>query len=127
MQQNLSDSKIKDDRLLFDADNFYNQYELDLCQKLIKKTIETLPVYMEELRKAYQQRNFNQLKRIAHTLKGMANSIFTPALKEIAYQIEKAASDKNNDKIESGMNELKNIYQPTFSMLKNQLKQKKRS
>jgi hypothetical protein len=47
MQQNLSDSKIKDDRLLFDADNFYNQYELDLCQKLIKKTIETLPVYME--------------------------------------------------------------------------------
>lgn len=75
---------------------------MELYKELIAITRETFPKTLSEIEKAWDEKNFQKLKEIAHSIKGHAFSICCKRLAGIANEIEL----RSNALDSSGIDEL---------------------
>ncbi|MCF7886409.1 MAG: PAS domain S-box protein, partial [Candidatus Marinimicrobia bacterium] len=106
----------------FDYKKVKQEYGEEVTQQLINKTINILPDYHYKLLQAYEKENFKSLKRIAHTIKGMAMNIYAQKLRETAKSIEQTLNQKDKSLLEKDIHEFSEVYKQTLESVR--IKQK---
>ncbi|MEI7637400.1 MAG: ATP-binding protein [Syntrophus sp. (in: bacteria)] len=83
--------------LLFDKAELLDNLDgdVDTSQSILDAALTEIPKDVEMLREYYEKEDIQKIRFKAHTIKGMAANLCTPALRDIAYKIETAA--KNGD------------------------------
>ncbi len=83
--------------LLFDkAELLYNfDGDVDFAQSILQDALTEIPKYVESLQECCQGEDMQAIRFQAHTIKGIAANLCTPALRDIAYKMETAS--KNGD------------------------------
>ncbi|HMA61380.1 MAG TPA: PAS domain-containing protein [bacterium] len=110
--------QINEDHLL-NIEKLNDEYGSNITEKLLNKAIQTMPDYFNELKEAWQARDFDKLKLQAHTIKGMAMNIYASNLREIAFEMEKAAGNNNAEIIEEKIDDLEIVYEQTLEIMQN--------
>jgi CheY-like chemotaxis protein/HPt (histidine-containing phosphotransfer) domain-containing protein len=84
-----------DSALLFDEADLLDRLDNDhaFVQMILKESLQELPKLLQELRELCHGDNSATIRRQAHTMKGLAANISTPALQGICLKIETAAKD----------------------------------
>jgi HPt (histidine-containing phosphotransfer) domain-containing protein len=88
----------------------------ELLRDILEIYVEDVPRLIEKIKKAHEQNDAELVDREGHTLKGASANIGAPALRETAYQIEKAGKagdlegvDALIDRVEKDFDELKSV------------------
>ncbi|RME17656.1 MAG: hybrid sensor histidine kinase/response regulator [Bdellovibrio sp.] len=80
-----------------DSSCLFSQFKDDpVISKILEKFVSNLPFRYEKLKSAIQNKNREEIKRLAHQLKGACSSYGYPSLAELAWQIENT-SEKEED------------------------------
>ncbi len=86
----------------------------DLLIELIEIFLSDYPIRMDNLRKAEQENNIDEIKNVAHSLKGASANISAKPISQIFLEIETKAKEGQSidmmscdQRLESLMNELK--------------------
>jgi CheY-like chemotaxis protein len=79
--------------LLFDkAGLLYNfDGDVDFAESILKEALTEIPKYVESLQEHCQGEDMQAIRLQAHTIKGTAANLCTPALRDIAHKIETAS------------------------------------
>lgn len=90
----------KDKSLLWDKDDFSDTTggDLNLQRRLVSTYISQTDSLLQEMKNLLDVRDFDELQRIGHTLKGSSNSISAFALGEAGKGMEDSAKEKNLEK-----------------------------
>jgi len=78
---------------------------------IVEEFVHTLPQRIEEMQNALRAASFEQLKRLAHQLKGAGGSHGYEPLTETAAYLEIAAQGKAMNEIEERIHELNELVQ----------------
>ena len=83
--------------LLFDKAELLDNLDgdVDTAQSILEAALTEIQKDVKMLREYYEKEDIQEIRFKAHTIKGMAANLCTPALRDIAYKIETAA--KNGD------------------------------
>ncbi len=80
----------------------------EVAKELLAMFADELPKLQSEMKKAYQQNNFQQLKDQAHKLHGACCYAGVPLLKQMVGQLESQLQSPNNQKIETLLRKIDN-------------------
>ena len=104
---------------VFDSQSFIERVGGD--KKLIAQVLDAFKTDAEELiaasKDAFNQKDFQSLKRNAHTLKGAASQLCANAVKDTAFEIEKAGELKQGELAHSLLDRLDYEYSVLKSIL----------
>ena len=78
----------------------------EFLKELIKKSCEFIPEQIEKLKKYHSENNFNELKILAHSMKGTFANIEARILNKLSLQLEGASEEKNTSRIAEIIEEL---------------------
>ncbi len=98
-ETNMKNSKIEEPHDLFDKNIFMSNMmdDEDLAKVIVDSFLEDYPKQIELLTQAGKSGDFKTAERTAHTIKGIAATLGSEAIKSLALKMEKAAADKNLD------------------------------
>lgn len=101
---------------IFDAEGLLDRLmgDSDLAAEILKGFFDDMPNQMERLKTAAEGQERDQVRRIAHTIKGAAGNIGAVGLEKTAQEIEEAARNNEMEKVISILPEMG----PCLSMLK---------
>ena len=88
------------------SENF-QYFDNEVVTEIINIFIDEYPERMETLRKNINEKDFEQLKFNAHSLKGVVANFVAPEVQELARQLEMKGANKDLTDVESLFNELK--------------------
>jgi HPt (histidine-containing phosphotransfer) domain-containing protein len=88
------------------AENF-QYFDNEVVRDIINIFINEYPERMETLRKNIDEKDFEQLKFNAHSLKGVVANFVAPEVQELARQLEMKGADKDITDVEPLFGELK--------------------
>ncbi len=88
------------------SENF-QYFDNEVVTEIINIFIDEYPERMETLRKNIDEKDFEQLKFNAHSLKGVVANFVAPEVQELARQLEMKGANKDLTDVESLFNELK--------------------
>lgn len=83
--------------LLFDKAELLHNFDgdEDFAQSILQDALTEIPKYVESLQECCQGEDLQAIRLQAHTIKGIAANLCTPALRDIAYKMETAS--RNGD------------------------------
>lgn len=107
--------------LLFDEAGLLDQFDgdRDFPDSILDDALQELPVEMKTLNELAMGDDALAISHQAHTMKGLAANIYTPALREICYRIETAAHDNNLESVRKLLPELEQIVSATAEAIRN--------
>jgi two-component system, sensor histidine kinase and response regulator len=114
------------EEVLFDKDWLLNRYlgDEELAIEVVKAFREETPALMENLKKALENVNAQDVQRSAHAIKGATGDIGSETLRQTAYGIEMAGAEKNLrqaqrlfSKLQLQMEKLEKLLKPITSSL----------
>ncbi|MDQ5988054.1 MAG: Sensor histidine kinase RcsC [Syntrophus sp. SKADARSKE-3] len=87
----------QDMRLLFNEAELLDNIDgdMEVAKIILGDALIEIPIEVDNLRKFCIEGDIEAIRRQAHSLKGMAANLWTPALRDVAFRIETTA--KNND------------------------------
>lgn len=87
----------------------------DFTKKLFTVFIRDEPKRVIKIREAFENRNFKELKYLAHSLKGASATMGADRVKEACLQLEKSALEEHEEKIEQNLKvlekEMSHVYE----------------
>jgi len=111
----------KEEQTYFNHKKFFEQFDEDKGEKIINKAIDTLPQYHQQIHAAYKRKDLESLREKSHTIKGMASNIYTPALHQIARNLEKASKQYALEQVEQILSEFDDVYDKTLAIFKDKI------
>jgi len=108
---------------LFDKAELLDHFDGDeeFAQSILVEAIKEIPEDLGNLQELCKGEDAQAIRLLAHTLKGMAANLCTPALREISYKIETAAKDGDLKCARELLPELENIARMTMEAVANEL------
>ncbi len=85
----------------------FQYFDNEVVTEIINIFIDEYPERMETLRKNIDEKDFEQLKFNAHSLKGVVANFVAPEVQELARQLEMKGANKDLTDVEALFNELK--------------------
>lgn len=106
--------------MLFDEAKLLEAFEgdADTAESILTLALEEIPQDVERLRGACQGDDLQAIRLQAHSIKGMAANLHTPALHMIAYKIETAAKESNVELTRNLLPELEQTMQMTLEAIR---------
>ena len=101
---------IFDEELLEDLKSLADEGEI-LPMALYAKFIETTEERLGQIKKYQQTNNFEEIKNIAHSLKGSSHNLAAKRMGNAASCLERASSEQNATLSEQYLQLLENEYQ----------------
>jgi PAS domain S-box-containing protein len=96
-----------------------DQYTLEVLDLFL----QTAPVTLEQIEKAFEKRDFQQIREKAHRLKSSLGLLNMHALLEIMKNIEQQAAQGNDDQMDSFISQAKSMLQQYIGHLQQQADQ----
>jgi len=90
----------------------------EFLRMILDESLKELPRQLDEMRNLCKGDDTESIRKLAHTMKGMAVNISTTPLRDIAYKIETAAKEVKLDAIRELFIELEHIVSLTIKALK---------
>ena len=90
----------------------------ELVQSILEEAVTEIPNDVEKLRNACSGGDSQVVRLCAHTIKGMAANLCTPALRDICMEIETAGRDGDIETAQALMAELEQTVQRTLEAIK---------
>jgi len=120
-----NETKLENDDLLFNKEEFLERIEgdTDTYIKLIGIAIVEIPKKLQALKDSIQDKNFQSISKINHSLKGIALNISSYSLQNILKKIDYFTQNKNMDEIQSLQHSLNIESLKLVEIMKNDLKQ----
>ena len=81
---------------------------MPFLKELVHEFIEAFPEEMKTLKTLYQERNAEQLQRIAHGIKGSAGNLGMTTVFKLCYELEKMGSDSQFENMAPVFDKLEN-------------------
>jgi signal transduction histidine kinase/HPt (histidine-containing phosphotransfer) domain-containing protein len=110
LEKNIKDLEIKNLIDAFDGDK-------EGAFDVIEQAYVDFDVYIDQLRSAYESNNFEALRTVAHTLKGMTANIYANTSNRMAKQLEDAAKQKDDARV----NKTYNLFLEQIQQLKSEI------
>lgn len=109
---------------LFDEAGLLDQFDgdRDFAESILNDAVQELPVEIKTLNELAMGDDAHAISLQAHTMKGLAANIYTPALREICYNIESAAHDENLESVRKLVPELERTAFATLEVIRNRIK-----
>ena len=85
----------------------FQYFDNEVVNEIINIFIDEYPERMETLRKNIDEKDFEQLKFNAHSLKGVVANFVAPEVQELARQLELKGAHKDTTDVEQLFTELK--------------------
>jgi len=85
----------------------FQYFDDEVVLEIINIFIDEYPGRMETLRKNIDEKDFDQLKFNAHSLKGVVANFVAPEVQELARQLEIKGANKDLEDVETLYNQLK--------------------
>ena len=85
----------------------FQYFDNEIVNEIINIFIDEYPERMETLRKNIDEKDFEQLKFNAHSLKGVVANFVAPEVQELARQLELKGAHKDTTDVEQLYTELK--------------------
>ena len=108
--------------LLFDEaallDNFDG--DMDITRSILEDALTEIPKDIGKLQEHCQREDMQVIRLQAHTIKGMAANLCTPALRDIAYKIETAAKNGDMVSVRELLPELEQTTRMTIEAIRGQ-------
>ncbi|HAN10280.1 MAG TPA: hypothetical protein DCP90_06685 [Clostridiales bacterium] len=82
----------------------------DDAKELYDEFIKLLPLTIVNIKSEFEKHDYDELKGHAHKLKGSAGSLRIEFIEKIAFDIEKEAIEKNEEKIKDAISQLEYIF-----------------
>ena len=95
--------------------------DLDFVTEIVDEALENLLGQLNEVRELCQGNDTDTLRRVAHTIKGVAANISTDDLRDIACRIEAAAKDEDMESARKLLPELDRTFRLTAETIKSVL------
>ena len=89
-----------------------------MLAKICKIFVDTSPAKMEKLNQSIVERNFKQVAKVAHSLKGSVAELGAIELHELFSQLELEAKKQHLEKVEQLHIEIVTHYQLFISIIK---------
>ncbi|HIE07461.1 MAG TPA: response regulator, partial [Desulfarculaceae bacterium] len=114
-------SHLDPDIKCFDRNTFSQKidHDLQLYHELLDEFIQEVDDYLQDIEKSLQESDFAEIKINAHSIKGAAGSIEAQRLREAAYELEKAAGDKQLEAV----SEARLVVKMEFELFKDTVKE----
>lgn len=90
----------------------------DLVRSILDQAIPEIEKDVEKLLAAYRSGDLTAVSHCAHSTKGMASNLCTPALQEVCRQIETAITAGDLETVRSLMSELELTTQMTLAAIR---------
>ena len=85
----------------------FQYFDNEIVVEIINIFIDEYPNRMETLRKNIDEKDFDQIKFNAHSLKGVVANFVAPEVQELARQLEVKGTNKDMKDVEELFNRLK--------------------
>ncbi len=85
----------------------FQYFDNEVILEIINIFIDEYPERMETLRKNIDEKDFDQIKFNAHSLKGVVANFVAPEVQELAKQLELKGTNKDMEDVEDIFNVLK--------------------
>ena len=85
----------------------FQYFDNEIVVEIINIFIDEYPNRMETLRKNIDEKDFDQIKFNAHSLKGVVANFMAPEVQELARQLEVKGTNKDMKDVEELFNRLK--------------------
>ena len=85
----------------------FQYFDNEIVVEIINIFIDEYPDRMETLRKNIDEKDFDQIKFNAHSLKGVVANFVAPEVQELARQLEVKGTNKDMKDVEELFNRLK--------------------
>ena len=111
----------QDTLLLFDEAGLLDQFDgdRDIAESILDEALQELEVELKKLAELAMGEDALAISHQAHTMKGLAANMYTPALREICYKIETAAHDGNLKSTRELLPELEQTVSATKEAISN--------
>jgi len=83
----------------------------DLAKLIVQTFLSDAPNQIKSLNESMEKENIEEVRRQAHTIKGMAANMSAEALREVAFEIEMAAKDGNLATVRESMKKMKQEFE----------------
>lgn len=85
----------------------FQYFDKEIVVEIINIFIDEYPERMETLRKNIDEKDFDQIKFNAHSMKGVVANFVAPEVQELARQLEIKGANKDPEDVEELFNRLK--------------------
>jgi HPt (histidine-containing phosphotransfer) domain-containing protein len=90
----------------------------DFTKKLFEVFIRDEPARVIKIKEAYKSNNFNELKYLAHSLKGASATMGADRVRESCLKLEKSALKNDAAVIEANLKELEEEMEHLYQFMK---------
>jgi CheY-like chemotaxis protein/HPt (histidine-containing phosphotransfer) domain-containing protein len=106
--------------ILFDKADLLDRFDgdLDFAQSILDDALNELPEDIKALREHVTGTDMQALRLLAHTMKGVAANICTPALRELCFSIETAAKNSDQKSVQELLPELERTAMMTIEEIR---------
>ena len=94
--------------------------DVSLAQKLVDEYIAQTRILLIQAKDALYHNNFEELAKIAHTLKGSSSTISAKSLYSTAYQMEKYSKEKLTSEVINSISKFATLFSRFVTEVKNQ-------
>ena len=105
---------------LFDEAELLENFDddRDFAKSILSDALSEIPKELDRLIESCAKEQCAAISDHAHTIKGMAGNLFTPALRDIAFNIEKAAKAGDLQLVRGLMPEMEQTVRLTLEVFK---------
>ena len=94
--------------------------DIELAQKLIDEYIAQTRILLIQAKDSLYHNNFEELAKIAHTLKGSSSTISAKSLYSTAYQIERYSKEKQTTEVVNSISKFSTLFSRFINEAKSQ-------
>ena len=94
--------------------------DIELAQKLIDEYIAQTRILLIQAKDSLYHNNFEELAKIAHTLKGSSSTISAKSLYSTAYQMEMYSKEKNTTQVVNSISKFSALFSRFINEAKSQ-------
>ena len=84
--------------------------DIEFAQKLINEYISQTRILLIQAKECLYHNNFEELAKIAHTLKGSSSTISAKSLYSTAYQMEKYSKEEKNEEVINAISKFSALF-----------------
>jgi HPt (histidine-containing phosphotransfer) domain-containing protein len=102
--------------VVFDKDDFVGRVmgEMDLARNILEEFLRDIPSQFAALKEALELGDCPEIRRRAHSIKGVTATVSAPVLREISARIEQCALASDLPGCKSGYQELEQALHPVI-------------
>ncbi len=117
------ESNLARDTKLFDRDTFLEKLDddIELYNELLEEYLTSASHYIEEIEQGIKEKEFDQVRIAAHSIKGSSGSIEANQMQTAAAELEKAAKKQDMELIHESLEIMEMEYEILSEILKDEI------